>query len=85
MKAYEVAKNGSRSVMTHGRIMMAIEGEEIEIQSVVQAMLEDGFFDQYTNCAEEGDKEGEVAHFFVIDRNEKPYFMARWKINKRFA
>ncbi len=85
MKAFEVAKNEARSVLTHGRIMMAIEGEEAEIQNVVQAMLEDGFFDAYTNCAEEGDKEGEVAHFFVIDRNEKPYFMARWKINKRFA
>jgi hypothetical protein len=85
MKAYEVVKGSAKGALTHGRIMMAIEGEGSKVRNAVQAMLEDGFFDAYTDCAEEGDKEGEVAHFFVIDRNDKPYFMARWRVNKRFT
>lgn len=83
MKAFEVTKGAARSVMTHGRIMMAIEGEDSRIALVAKDMASDGF--DSTNCAEEGDKEGTTAHFFVIARADKEYFMKRWKENKKWA
>lgn len=84
MKAFEVAKGAARGVLTHGRVMMAIEGEDSRIAKVYKDMKADGFFDS-TDCAEEGDKEGTTAYFFMIDRADKEHFIKMWKVHKHFA
>lgn len=81
MKAFEVAKNEARSVFTHGRIMMAVEGEESKVAAIVNLLKQEGFVS--TDCAEEGDKEGEIAHFFMVDRQDKAYFMQQFRLIKK--
>lgn len=84
MKAFEVVK-GHADVRkcTHGRVMMAIEGENSRIEQAYKAMKEDGF--DSADYAEDGDKEGTTAYFFIVDRADKEYFMKMWKVHKNFA
>lgn len=84
MKAFEVVKgHADVKKCTYGRVMMAIEGEDSRIAHVYKAMKEDGF--DSTDCAEEGDKDGTTAYFFIVDRADKEHFMKMWKVHKKFA
>lgn len=83
MKAFEVTKNEARSVLTHGRIMMAVEGGSVKVMQIVKTLKLEGY--NFTDCAEEGDKEDEIAVFFVVDRTKKADFMSDYKKAKRYA
>jgi hypothetical protein len=78
MKAFEVKKG--QAGIEHGRVMMAIEGPEAKITAINEVLRAD-----FRSCdyVEEGEREGEVAYFFMVDRSEKESFMIRWKEAKK--
>lgn len=80
MKAFEVKKGEAK--LGHGRVMMAIEGVDAAIR-VANAELRT----QFASCEyeEEGEREGETAFFFMIDRSSVEYFMTQWKAAKASA
>ena len=74
MKAYEVKKGEAE--IKRGRVMMAIEGEEAKVNEIDEVMAQ-----MFGSCdvEEEGDKEGEIVVYFMIDRSEKKDFMNEYK------
>ena len=78
MKAYEVIKNGAD--IPRGRVMMAIEGNAYSVELMSTAMVNNGF--PSTNCADIGDKNGEIIEYFIIARADKNDFMNTYKLNK---
>ena len=75
MKSYEITK-GTTDI-TRGRVMMAIEGEETKVAQIVEAMKNEGYYS--TQCADIGDKDGEIIEYFMIDRNDKKDFVQTYK------
>jgi len=76
VRAYEVAKDKSFPI---GRVMMCIEGDKAAIPKI-EAILRKDF--GACDYQEVGQKEGEIATFFVIARSEKAEFMKNWKAAK---
>ena len=74
MKAYEVKKGEAE--IKRGMVMMAIEGEESKVNRIDKELSK--LFDG-CDYEEEGDKEGEIVVFFMVDRSEKKYFMDLYK------
>ncbi|WP_147200831.1 hypothetical protein [Pantoea sp. CCBC3-3-1] len=74
-RAFEVPKNDSEDT-NRGRIMMCIEGPR-DLVDFADFRLRENFTSGLVE--EEGSREGEIALFFVIGRDEKPYFMDKWK------
>ncbi len=79
MRAYEVPKHNS--AIQRGRVMMAIEGNAYRLQLLSTAMVENGF--PSTQCADTGDKDGEIIEYFIISRADKKDFMSTYKLNKK--
>jgi hypothetical protein len=75
MKAYEVSKHGAD--IPRGRVLMAIEGGADAVEAISDALSGSGYAS--TNCAEVGDKEGEIVEFFVIARSDKAEFISFYK------
>ena len=80
MKAYEISKNNAD--IPHGRVLMAIEGEENSLNVLVNALSENGYAS--TKCSDIGDKEGEIIEYFMIARQNKKDFMLTYKTLKQF-
>lgn len=78
MKAYEISKN--EADIPRGRVLMAIEGVEAAVEAIVKAMASEGYLS--TQCAEFGDKDGEIVEYFVIGRANKADFMNTYKMCK---
>ena len=78
MKAYEVKKGDVE--IQRGRVMMAIEGAEDAVATLTKAMSFNGYAS--TQCAEYGDKDGEIIEYFMIARTDKADFMSTYKANK---
>ena len=78
MKAYEVSKNNAG--IHRGRVMMAIEGKAYSVELLSNAMVDNGF--PSTQCADIGDKDGEIIEYFMISRADKKDFMNTYKANK---
>jgi hypothetical protein len=75
MKAYEITKGSAE--IARGRVMMAIEGVEAKIAQIVEAMQSEGYYS--TQCADVGDKDGEIIEYFVIARADKKDFVQTYK------
>ncbi len=75
MKAYEITKGTAE--IARGRVMMAIEGEESKVAQIVEAMQNEGYYS--TQCADIGDKDGEIIEYFIIARNDKKDFVQTYK------
>lgn len=75
MKAYEITKGTAE--ITRGRVMMAIEGSEAKVAQIVTAMQGEGYYS--TQCADMGDKDGEIIEYFMIARNAKADFVQTYK------
>jgi len=75
MKAYEITKGTAE--IARGRAMMAIEGEESKVAQIVEAMQNEGYYS--TQCADIGDKDGEIIEYFIIARNDKKDFVQTYK------
>lgn len=81
MRATEIKKHAAQfGNNDRGRILMAIDGSEVEVRKV-QAALDAEFTN--TSCEEEGDNEGEISISYMIDRNEKKDFMFAYTTAKR--
>lgn len=79
MKCSEVAKNYLHSEDYRddwGRIMIAVEGKAADVEKVTEKLKENWTF---SNCEEEGDKEGDIVHIWCINRSEKKDFMFDYK------
>ena len=74
MRAKELKKGDQ--TYNRGRIMMTVDGLEAEVRSV-EAVLNKEF--SSTQYEEEGDNEGEISISYMIDRDEKAYFMDVYK------
>lgn len=72
MKAYEVPKG--EAAIKRGRVMMAVEGPDERVAKVAAHLKNAGY--PSTNCSERGDKDGEIVESFMIDRADKPDFLA---------
>jgi hypothetical protein len=79
MKAYEITKQAAD--IQRGRVLMAIEGEASAVEIMSGLLSADGYTS--TQCAEIGDKEGEIIEFFVISRSDKSDFMQVYKSLKK--
>jgi hypothetical protein len=75
MKAYEISKHGAD--IPRGTVLMAIEGGADAVEAISDALSGSGY--PSTNCAEVGDKEGEIVEFFVIARANKAEFISFYK------
>lgn len=75
MKVYEVKKG--ETDIERGRVMMAIEGTESKVQLIVELMKNEGYYS--TQCAEYGDKDGELIEYFMISRADKSDFLKTYK------
>lgn len=75
MKCYEVKKGNDPD--SYGRVMMAIEGESVRIEAAEKALVDECFIS--TQCAEEGDKDGDLIIFYIVDRTDVADFRAAWK------
>lgn len=62
-----------------GVICMTIDGLPDEVHRV-EKVLDQEFSNTYYE--EEGDKEGEVSISYIIDRNQKLYFLSAYKTAK---
>jgi hypothetical protein len=78
MKAYEIKKSGAD--IQRGRVLMAIEGSADSVAIIADMLADDGY--PSTQCAESGDKEGEIVEFFVISRSDKADFLQAYKLIK---
>lgn len=81
MKVYEIKKGEAE--IQRGRVLMAIEGPESQIEAV-EAKLVEADFDS-TDCAEDGDKDGDMVIFFVVDRWDIKAFREEFKKAKKAA
>ncbi|VGQ11584.1 hypothetical protein SB5439_04969 [Klebsiella variicola] len=80
MKVQEIKKGAAD--IKRGLVMMAIEGEESRCEKLAKHMYTAyGYRD--TSCADEGDKEGDLVIYFVIDRDEVEHFRASFKAAKK--
>ncbi|MES2048886.1 MAG: hypothetical protein V4447_10825 [Pseudomonadota bacterium] len=77
MKAYELTKDGC---MQRGRIWMIVEGKESAVRKIEKELNIDW---TNTQVEEDGDKDGEIAIMYAIDRNEKQEFMDAYKVAKK--
>jgi hypothetical protein len=59
---------------------MAIEGNAYSVELISKAMVDNGF--PSTQCADIGDKDGEIIEYFMISRANKKDFMNIYKTNK---
>jgi hypothetical protein len=75
MKAYEITKGTAE--IARGRVMMAIEGKESKVAQIVEAMQSEGYYS--TQCADMGDKDGDIIEYFIIARNDKKDFVETYK------
>jgi hypothetical protein len=78
MKCIELKK--SDSGITWGKVLMAIEGEKSRIEAIEAKLIDEGFTS--TQCAEDGDKDGDLAIFYVVNRDEVADFRKAWKTVK---
>jgi hypothetical protein len=79
MKAFEVSKNNAD--IPRGRVIMAIEGNAYSVELLSKTMVDNGF--PSTQCADIGDKDGEIIEYFMIARADKKDFMNTYKANKQ--
>ena len=75
MKAYEITKGTAE--IARGRVMMVIEGKESKVAQIVEAMQSEGYYS--TQCADMGDKDGDIIEYFIIARNDKKDFVETYK------
>ena len=78
MKVTEI-KKGEADIQ-RGKVLMAIEGEEYKVMSVVKALKALGY--EFTDCAEESECGELIVVFFVVDRLDVKAFRADYKANK---
>lgn len=79
MRLYEIAKTGAE--IRRGLVMMCLEGLPEEVRAVRCALESRGY--PSTECTEEGEREGEVAEFFMVRRAELGEFRWTYKDMKR--
>ena len=80
MKVAELKKGTAE--IKRGLVMMYIEGEASRCEEISKHMhTEYGYKD--TDCADEGKKEGDLAIYFIIDRDEVEHFRASFKAAKK--
>jgi len=79
VRAYEITKGFAD--IPRGRVMMAIEGNAYSVELLSKTMVDKGF--PSTQCADIGDKEGEIIEYFMIARADKKDFMNTYKSNKQ--
>lgn len=63
-----------------GKVLMAIEGEEQKVMSVVKSLKGLGY--EFTDCAEESQCGELIVVFFVVDRLDVKAFRADYRANK---
>jgi hypothetical protein len=81
MRAYEITKGFAD--IPRGRVMMAIEGHADSVELLSEAMVANGY--PSTQCADIGDKDGEIIEYFMIARADKKDFMNTYKSNKEIT
>ncbi len=81
MKCYEVKKGYDPE--SYGKAMMAIEGPLSRINAAEKALVDEGFTS--TQCAEDGDKDGDLTIFYVVRRDAVSEFRSAWKKVKAAA
>ena len=79
MRLYEVAKQGAE--IRRGLVLMALEGAELAVQGVTQGLEASGF--PSTQCAEHGDKAGDMVEFFSVRRSDLAEFKAVYRTIKQ--
>ncbi|HCI6749264.1 TPA: hypothetical protein NPP60_004933 [Klebsiella variicola subsp. variicola] len=78
MKVAEIKKGTAE--IKRGLVMMAVEGAEERCEKIVADLNDQGYPD--TSCQEEGDNEGDIVIYFVIDRLEVANFRAAFRAAK---
>lgn len=79
MKAQEIVKRDEQGAR-NSKIMMSVEGTPNQLSSVIATLCQHWDAIDYE---EEGENEGEIALFFVIDRSDKKGFMLIYKQAKK--
>ena len=78
MKLYEVSKHGAD--IRRGLVLMAIEGSAEAVDMVAQGLTSAGF--PSTQCAEHGERAGEMVEFFSVSRSDLAEFKAVYRALK---
>jgi hypothetical protein len=78
MKLYEVSKHGAD--IRRGLVLMALEGSADAVDMVAQGLGASGF--PSTQCAEHGDKEGDMVEFFSVRRSDLAEFKSIYRTLK---